>query len=131
MKKQDDKKTLRSFGLILGGMFTVIGVWPILFRHEPPRWWLLIPAILLGLLALVWPFSLMPLHRVWMKLGHVLGWVNTRILLGLGFFGIFTPIGWILRGLGKDPLHRKFDSNMASYRVNRSSKPGSHIRNPY
>jgi hypothetical protein len=45
----------------------------------------------------------------------VLGWVNTRLLLGLFFFLLVTPVGLVLRLVRRDPLDRKFDASAATY----------------
>ena len=44
-------------------------------------------------LALVWPRSLTQVYRLWMTVGEVLGWINTRIILGVLFYLLFTPMG--------------------------------------
>ncbi len=91
-------KQLRSFGLLVGGIFLVIGLWPLVFRGEPFRVWACVLACVLILPALVWPRSLGPIYRGWMAIGAVLGWINTRIILSLIFYVIFTPIGFFPTG---------------------------------
>jgi Saxitoxin biosynthesis operon protein SxtJ len=125
-------KQLRSFGLTVGGIFAVIGAWPVVFRGSYPRLWALALAALLILPALLFPRSLKPLYRGWMALGEALGWINTRIILGLVFYGLITPMGVTMRFLmGKDPMHRGFDPNASTYRVLRQPRPGSHMRRQY
>jgi hypothetical protein len=72
-------------------------------------------------LALVYPPALRPLNALWLKIGHVLGWINTRIILGVVFFVVFVPASLVLHALHKDPMQRKLDASAASYRV--LSKP--------
>ena len=60
-------------------------------------------------LGLAAPGALGPIYRPWMKLAAALGWVNTRVLLGLMFFLAFTPIALARRVLGRDPLGMRFD----------------------
>lgn len=124
-------KQLRDFGLIIGGIFALIGVWPLLFSQTSPHYWLLTLGGLLVLLGLLRPQSLGPVYRGWMALGHVLGRVNTRILLGLGFYGIVTPMGLAMRVFGKDPMRRKFDPDANTYRIARASRPGSHFQRQF
>ena len=130
-KTKAELKALRSFGLLVGGVFAVIGLWPWFFRHADPRFWSLIVSVALVVPALVWPASLRPVYRVWMTIGHALGWVNTRIILGVAFFAIFTPIGWVMRLLGKDPMRRRFDPAAQSYRVNRPPRDANHMQKPF
>src|SRR5919198_1413774 len=104
MKSASEAKQLRSFGLLVGGVFAVISLWPMLVHGENARWWTLILALLLIMPALIAPNLLALPHRGWMALSEVLGWINTRIILGAIFFILLTPIGIIRRFLGKDPM---------------------------
>jgi hypothetical protein len=131
MKSDRDNKQLRSFGLIVGGVFGGIGVWPLVIRAAQPRWWAVIVAAVLLLPALVYPQSLYWPNKGWMMLGHVLGWVNTRIILGVIFYLVVTPIGIFRRWLGKDPMGRHLRPDLNSYRVPRGSRSASHLRKQY
>ena len=66
---------------------------------------------------------LRPVYIGWMKFAFVLGWVNTRILLGLFFYLVLTPIGLVLRLTGKDLLGLKIDRTASSYWIKRQRKP--------
>lgn len=130
-EKVTKNKEIRSFGLIVGGVLLFIGMMPVLFHNEKPRLWALIIAGLLIILALSIPSSLKHIYWVWMKIGHIMGWVNTRIILGICFFGIFTPIGLAMRLLKKDPMHRKLDPETDTYRVIRSYRSGEHMKRQF
>jgi Saxitoxin biosynthesis operon protein SxtJ len=92
-----------------------------------PRLWDLILGGLLIALALAWPRSLTRVYRVWMTVGEVLGWINTRIILGMLFYLLFTPMGWGMRLRGKDPMRRTLVPEAESYRVVRQPRPASHM----
>jgi Saxitoxin biosynthesis operon protein SxtJ len=125
------RKQLRSFGFTVGGIFALIGVWPLVIRSEDPRWWAVILAAALVLPAVVFPRSLVWVYRGWMALGHVLGWINTRIILGFIFYLVVTPIGIVRRWLGKDPMGRRLRPDVDSYRVPRVPRPPSHLTKQY
>jgi len=127
MAAQADRAQLRNFGLIVGGIFGVIGLWPAIIRGENARLWMMGLAFVLILPALVAPRALAPAHRAWMALGSALGWVNTRVVLGLIFFGLITPMGLVLRLAGRDPMQRAFDPNATTYRVPQKPRPGAHM----
>ena len=127
MKPHDKKKELRHFGLVVGGIFGVIGFWPMVFRGEGPRFWALAVAVALVVPAVVLPRSLTHVHRVWMAVGETLGWINTRILLALVFYGIATPMGILMRRLGHDPMRRRFDPGVETYRVVKPVRPAAHM----
>lgn len=61
-------------------------------------------AILIGLVSVFIPIAARGIEWVWLKLAHVLGWVNSKILLSLIFFIFLLPIAWISRLFTKDPL---------------------------
>ena len=118
---------LRRFGLMVGGIFGAIGVWPAVVRGQSPRFWMVGLAVALAVPALLAPRILAPAHRAWMALGDGLGWINTRLVLGLIFFGVVTPTGFVLRLTGRDPMRRAFEPDAVTYRVLRKSRPGAHM----
>jgi multisubunit Na+/H+ antiporter MnhG subunit len=122
-----ETKHLRSFGLIVGGIFTLIGVWPALWRSQPLRLWSCVLGGVLMVLALAWPRSLTQVYRVWMRVGEVLGWINTRLILGMLFYLLFTPMGVYMRLRGQDPMRRTLVPEAESYRVVRQPRPASHM----
>jgi hypothetical protein len=124
-------RQLRSFGLIVGACFAVIGLLPVLLRGESPRMWALVIAVTLTVLGVLVPRVLRPVHRAWMQLAEVLGWINTRIILLAVFFVVIAPTGAILRLIGRDILQLKFSPTAESYRVARAARPGSHMRRQY
>jgi len=127
MTQRAETKQLRSFGLVVGGAFGVIGLWPLLFRAESPRpWALVLAAVLIGL-GLILPRSLALPYQLWMRIGHILGWINTRIILGVAYYGLFTPLGVLMRLLGRDPMRRVFTPETDTYRVLRSPRPPDHL----
>lgn len=127
MDDRVDAKQLRSFGLLVGGIFGLIGLWPLVIRGESPRIWALVLAVLLVGLGLVFPTGLRRVHHVWMLAGHALGWINTRILLGIVYYALLTPIGAIMRLSGRDPMRRVFSPEADTYRVPRSPRSPRHL----
>ena len=57
--------------------------------------------------------------------------INTRLILGILFYGLFMPFGLVMRVFGKDPLHRKLDDKSASYRVKSRSVDRNNVEHPY
>ena len=108
MKNHIPKKTLREFGFLIGFIFPFLIGWilPLIGGHSFRTWTLFIsvPSIIL---AFTKPILLLYPYRAWMKLGHILGWVNSHIILGLVFFIVLQPIALIMRILGHDPLRTK------------------------
>ncbi len=122
------RKELRQFGLLVGAVFTVIGLWPLIFRGEPLRLWAIGLGGFLIVLGAILPQILAPIHKGWMWVGHILGWINTRILLGIVFYLLITPIGLVFRLMGKDTMRQAFAESSTTYRVVRSPRPHSHMK---
>src|SRR6202008_4291250 len=114
MQNEITAKQLRSFGLTVGGIFALIGFWPLVFRNDDPRWWIIAVAGCLLVPAIVFPTSLFWPYKGWMAVGHVLGWINTRIILGVAFYFIVTPTGMLRRWLGKDPMGQQLKPELDS-----------------
>jgi len=121
------RKELRQFGFLVGAVFTVIGLWPLVFRGEPLRLWAIVIGGLLIACGGILPAVLWPVHKGWMWAGHILGWINTRILLGIVFYALVTPIGLVFRLMGKDPMSKRFNESN-TYRVVRPPRPPAHMK---
>jgi hypothetical protein len=134
MERRNDhttKKELRQFGLVVGGVFSVIGLWPVVVRAESPRLWAMIFGGLLIVLGSMVPQTLRQVHYGWMKIGHLLGSINTKIILGVIYYLLITPMGIVMRLMGKDSLHRAVGGNVDTYRVVRTVRPRRHMRNQF
>jgi hypothetical protein len=127
MKKPTESRDLRSFGLLVGGVFAVIALWPVIIRGETIRLWALVIAGSLGVPAVVYPKSLRLVHQVWIMAGHALGWINTRLILGFIYYFLFTPMGLVMRMMGKDPMCRRIHAGVESYRVIKQQRSASHL----
>ena len=128
-----DKKGLRKFGFTTGAIIVVLFAFffPWIFDVTIMPIW---PWILAGLLwvpALLMPSVLRPVYTAWMKIGHGIGWVNTRIILGVLFYILVLPMGLIMRLFGKDPMTRKLDKSVSSYRVKSVSEPKDRLEKPF
>ena len=108
MKAPPESRDLRSFGLLVGSIFALVGLWPVIFRGEAIRLWALVIAGFLGVPAVVYPKSLRLAHKVWMGVGHALGWINTRLILGFIYHFFFTHKGLVMGMMGKDPMRLRF-----------------------
>jgi len=128
MEHAATRKELRQFGLLVGAIFTVIGLWPLVFRGEPLRLWAVGIGGLLIAVGGILPQLLAPIYKGWMWVGHVMGWINTRILLSIVFYGLVTPIGLVFRLMGKVTVRQGYIESSTTYRVIRSPRPHSHMK---
>ena len=125
-------KELRDFGLIMAGMLILMFglVLPWLFSYSTP-YWPFVAAFGFVVAALLKPLLLGPVNRVWLKVSDVLGWVNTRLVMGVIFFLLIVPIGLIMRLFKKDPLNNEWSEDSKSYRIITKVRDKDHLEKPF
>ncbi len=127
-----NQKELRDFGLLTGKIVAVLFglLLPLLRGHSLPSWpWII--AVVLWFLAVLAPRTLKPVYQVWMRIGLVLGWVNTRLILGIVFYGLLMPMAMIMRLLNRDPMARKLEVNLSTYRLPSQRKTRESMEKPF
>ena len=102
----------RSFGLTVGGVLAAIAALSVWRGHPTRAEALGVLAAGLILAALVRPGALAGLAAGWSRVGHALGWFNSRVLLTVMFVLMLWPIGFISRLFGNDPLERRRRGSM-------------------
>ncbi len=123
---------LRNFGMMMAGILSLFfGLLLPFLSNKPSSLYIWVASAFFFILACVQPLWLRPIYALWMKIGHVLGWINTRILLGIIFFCLITPIGIIMRLGRHDPMQRGYHSNVNTYRKNIPSRSIQHMEKPY
>jgi hypothetical protein len=70
---------------------------------------------LLVLLGLAYPRALVYPNRAWLALAGALAWVSTRVILGLLFYLVLSPLGAWRRMRGADPLSRRAPADQRSF----------------
>ncbi len=117
--------TERGFAIVFCVVFFVIGQVP-LWGGNLPFWWAFGVAAVFLLLGFVAPKLLRPLNIVWFKFGLLLHKVMSPVVLGILFFLTVTPVAWMMRLFGKDPLRLARKGKGESYWVSREDDaPGS------
>ena len=108
------REEVRKFGILFAVVLTAAAVYCRYTEREYWHWFLVGAGacLLTGHIAYR---VLRPLYLAWMKFAIVLGWINTRLLLGIFFYLVLTPIGLVLKLSGKDLLDRKIDRQAVSY----------------
>jgi hypothetical protein len=118
----------RSFGVVFSVVFLLIALYPII-NDENPRYWALLISIIFAILGLANSYLLSPLNRIWFKFGLFLGKIISPLVMGVIFFFVVTPIGLLMRLLGKDILNLKYN-NDKSYWIEKNG-PKSKMKNQF
>ena len=122
------KSSNRSFGIVFFVVFLLIAIYPLSYNGEIRIWSIVISFIFL-ILGLLKSKILTPLNKLWFKFGILLGMIFSPLIMGIIFFVVVTPIGLIMRILGKDLLNLKYNSNK-SYWIEKSG-PKSKMKNQF
>jgi hypothetical protein len=112
------RSELRRFGLTVGGVFLVLAAVSAWRGHVLPPRILGALGVLLVVPGLLFPVVLGPVERGWMAFASALGWFNTRLILGLVYYVVFTPAG-LIRRLAGDPLDRRLRTGAPSHWIPR------------
>ena len=118
----------RSFGIVFFIVFLLIALYPLIYSGEIRVWSAIISLIFL-ILGLLNSKILTPLNKIWFKFGIFLGKIVSPMIMGLIFFLVVTPIGILMRILGKDLLNLKYNLNK-SYWIEKSG-PKSKMKNQF
>jgi hypothetical protein len=118
----------KSFGIVFFVVFLLITLYPLL-NNESIRIWSLVISIIFLILGILDSKILSPLNKIWFKFGIFLGKIISPIVMGIIFFLVVTPTGFIMRLLGKDVLNLKY-SDHKSYWIEKTG-PKSKMKNQF
>ena len=109
----------RKFGIFFTFVFAVAAVY--FYNSDILTWAYLFSAtsLIFLVITLVKSDAFLPLNKLWMRFGLLLGMIVSPIVLGIIFFGLFTPIAILMRLSGRDELRLKF-TQKASHWISRN-----------
>nr|VFK79555.1 MAG: hypothetical protein BECKSD772D_GA0070982_105412 [Candidatus Kentron sp. SD] len=100
----------RKFGFFFTAIFLIIGLYFLSGESASFSYVLFCVAALFSLVTLVRAELLLPLNKLWLRLGLLLGMIVSPIVLGVIFFGLFTPISLLMKLFGRDELRLKLEA---------------------
>jgi Saxitoxin biosynthesis operon protein SxtJ len=119
--RQPSGRTLRQFAALCLVCFGLLAVWQAWGKDRPLAAVLLAAlALSIGPLGMMRPALVRPIFVGWMILVFPIGWCVSKLLLGAVFYLLVTPLGLLLRLLGRDFLQRQVDPAAATYWTARS-----------
>ncbi len=128
-----DTKELRSFALVMMWaiplLFILIIPWLFSTTAKYEVLWL---SVVLAILYVLFPKGIYPFYRIWMFIAGILGWINTRLLLGIVFYLLILPIGFVMRSFGKLNYRARMREDESSYWIkNDESLDNDYLERPF
>ena len=117
MNRKNNIRKLKEFGIVFGIFFPLmIGfLIPIVFNHGIKLWTLII-GISFITISLTNSNILFYPYKIWMKVGEILGWINSRIIFSLIFVFVLLPISFIMKLLNHNPLQLNISQKKKSFK---------------
>lgn len=112
----------RKFGFFFAFIFAVIAGYFYVVENEMWAYSFAVASTVVAGIALINAELLLPLNRLWMRFGFVLGTVVSPVVLGVIFFGIFTPMAAVMRLVGRDELRLRFTKEKGTHWVVRDEQ---------
>ena len=121
-RTKTERERAQEFALVLPvvlGLLAAVFYWGPLWLPQKPRLalGLLVAAPAVSAVAVILPPVWLRLFRAWMLLAEGLSWLMTRVILTVFYFVVLTPIGLLMRVLGKRPLDVRWKDGKSSYWV--------------
>ena len=111
--------TNKKFGFFFTLVFVLAALYFYLNGYMTLVYLLVVAAVIFLFVTIVKADILLPVNKLWMKFGLLIGMIVGPIVLGIIFFGMFTPIAFLMRLCRRDELRLKFKSK-PSYWILRS-----------
>ena len=118
----------KNFGIVFFVFFLIVAIYPLINNSEI-RIWSIILALIFLMLGLINSQLLTPLNKAWFKFGIFLGKLVSPFVMGIIFFIVVTPIGFLMKILKKDLLNLKFNKDN-SYWI-KKTEPKSKMKNQF
>ena len=114
----------RNFGLVFFTVFLIVSLWPLTYGAQIRIWSTTFSLVFL-ILGLMNSKLLTPLNKLWFKFGLTLGAIVGPLVMGIVFFLVVTPIGLVMKIMGKDLLNKKYDKKKNTYWIKRNVPIGT------
>jgi membrane-bound ClpP family serine protease len=115
------KKELSKFGYTIGIALLILGL--VLYYYEKPSFpYIAGSGILFSLAGLISPILLKPVHKIWMGLAVILGFIMTRVILSLLFYFVFTPMRFFARVFRKNFIDLRIEKKTDTFWNKRESE---------
>lgn len=116
--KLQNKKEWQKFGIVLGIIISIFGTFQLISGKDFYFYFYAI-ALIVFIIATVFPILLKPIFILFSYFGSAMNWFVLRTFLSLNFFLAFTPIGFLMKSLGRLSFDLKTNKTKKSYWLKR------------
>lgn len=117
----------RKFGLFFSAFSFILSIYFYFYSNFLLSYILITVGFLFFTVALIKSDLLLPLNNLWMWFGLLIGRIVSPIVLGVVYFGLFTPMSFIMRLIRRDELRLRVNNDGTKWisRENSSIKSAS------
>lgn len=114
------RRQLKQFGFVWMGfvlLFAAVAWW----RFDSPvaARWIAVAAVVVPVVGWLWPAFMKAVYVGLSYAAFPIGFVVSHVVMALVYYLVVTPIGLVMRVLGHDPMHRRFDPEASTYWIER------------
>ena len=121
----------KKFGFFFSALFCIIALYFWYQSYTILLYAFIFLSSILFFITLIKVDFLLPLNKLWMRFGLVLGIIISPIVLGIIFFGVFTPIAFLMRLNRRDELRLKFKSKSSHWISRKEALPAESFENQF
>tara|TARA_B100000427_G_C15270617_1_gene490826 strand:+ start:229 stop:633 length:405 start_codon:yes stop_codon:yes gene_type:complete len=115
------KSSEKSFGIVFFLFFLILGLLPLIF-DKPIKIWLIFASLVILFIAYFFPKILIYPNKIWLKIGEIIGFFTSPIIMLFVYIITILPIGLIIKIFNNDLINQNFDKKLNSYWIKKSNE---------
>tara|TARA_Y200000002_G_C22439899_1_gene561698 strand:- start:202 stop:600 length:399 start_codon:yes stop_codon:yes gene_type:complete len=123
--------TNKKFGYFFSGVFLLASIYFFYLKSDNVGYIFSSLTIIFIVVTFLKAELLLPLNKLWMRFGLLLGMIISPIVLGVIFFGIFTPYGFVMRIMGRDEMNLKIFLKKSYWIIRSKNSKQTNFKNQF
>lgn len=123
--------TNKKFGYFFSGVFLLASIYFFYLKSDNVGYIFSSLTIIFIITTFLKAELLLPLNKLWMRFGLLLGMIVSPIVLGVIFFGIFTPYGFVMRIMGRDVMNLKIFLKKSYWVIRSNNSKQTNFKNQF
>jgi hypothetical protein len=123
--------TNKKFGYFFSGVFLLASIYFFYLKSDNVGYIFSSLTIIFIITTFLKAELLLPLNKLWMRFGLLLGMIVSPIVLGVIFFGIFTPYGFVMRIMGRDEMNLKIFLKKSYWVIRSNNSKQTNFKNQF